>query len=354
MFVMNDNSMNNKIKALIDQTINDQLESEIKDNISNDLNDLYDYSSIKEITVKNNINQQISLVDKINSFDFAVGQRCGSNEKQQRDGVENFLNGIKNGEKVITYFSNQIHCGAFMEFSILYKYMFITNRGKMLAISGTQTMSHPNIQYTAEYCDLNFWIPVDYIAILNNAIDASINYFNEKPRNSNDFIKLLADMKTSLYNRKYMPLYAVDALKENDELKKKYVKAETSLDLLRESYIRATIDLENEVMESKRINEHLKTQVLNLSNENDKLKNENIALKNMYSEYDKLSSVIMHPHNQAILDMDIERNKIDEEKQKLEIAAQKLSAERKQFDEERKYLEQKIKEYEKLKGSSYM
>lgn len=181
---MNDNnSIKNKVKSVIDQTTYDQLESEIKDNMMKSIqgNDLYDYSSIKEITfysIDRGIKKQISLNEYINLFpwnntDGGGGMASDLTYKNRSKFVDSFID----GEKLVIYYniykqgvssggipcSNVIGAGQYN--------VFISNYGRILVLVGSLIMHYPpRPVYYTQYFEYNFWIPTDYISLLNKSL----------------------------------------------------------------------------------------------------------------------------------------------------------------------------------------
>jgi hypothetical protein len=86
-------------------------------------------------------------------------------------------------------------------------YIVVTNFGKVLQIFDTE--GNNNCTYQIKCTEIKFWIPIDYIKIIELT----------KPHN---IIEILQMIKDTLYDRKNIPLYVKDIVDENTQLKSTY------------------------------------------------------------------------------------------------------------------------------------
>lgn len=118
-------------------------------------------------------------------------------------------------------------------------YIFLTNYGRLIEylVYGEKNNNNPSYPYmpssvglfTYKYTAFDFWIPTDYIRILQLT----------KPDNIEEVLKC---MKDTLYNRKIVPLYVKEIVERNEVLESKYEEYEKG----NEKYIKDKEEFEKE------------------------------------------------------------------------------------------------------------
>lgn len=211
-----------KIKESYDELYN-RIESAVKNNIAKSIGtkDLYNYDEIPKINrhmlheLSKIFAKQFVCIEDLFAFfrkiNASVACHCNTCGKCNKCGfledIDNFMKMIDN-EKVVCVTYHKYIIGT-QEHS---KHIFITNYGKYLEthIHDSYKIISNNYAKGKHNKEYKFWIPTDYIKLINllkpTDIDSSVF----------DFIK------NHMYDRKILPLYAIDAMKENKELKDKY------------------------------------------------------------------------------------------------------------------------------------
>jgi hypothetical protein len=103
--------------------------------------------------------------------------------------------------------------------------IFLTNYGNIMCYQ-TNGGGWQSLVFCKKY---NFWLPTDYIKLLNRLfgknMDLHIGKIEDCKINSiicHNILACVQNMKEFLYDRKIVPLYVKDIVDENNELKSKY------------------------------------------------------------------------------------------------------------------------------------
>ena len=284
-----------------------KIDSGIKSNIMKSIGtkDLYNYDEIPEIKISTNKENDITgrNCTKEVVIDFILGNiiiRNGHSVNSCFCNVYKFTkkckycdlvvarNGFNNlvaGEKIVIM-SKTLFPKTGNNYPDVYIMVFITNYGRYIKITQTKNGEHSyNILYSCnEYNSFDFWLPIDYINILNMVSTSVIEQ------------SVLEYIKNKMYDRKLVPLYARDVVHENNELKLKYAEYERDIDNLkkeREEFEnerkkfyeteKPTIDLikdKKEIVEQREklqlIAKHLKLEKLKIDKEKEALQEVNL------------------------------------------------------------------------------
>jgi len=255
------------------ENIYNKLESEIKDDLMKKIHgyELYNYDGLEvnEFVYNDcgNLIKHNNIKDFLNKLDYDLNGQNINNKNI-------FLNSFIENEKVVLYrcilVSDKIDG---IEYIIL-----ITNYSRLLFIN--KNYGSYIWKFAVKFINYNFWIPLDYIKLLNNTfvkynIHSNANYYKKSEFKIEDIQKIFEDMKQTLYNRKIMPLYVLDIIKENEKL------------------------------------------------------------KSMHNEYEKILYILEKPENKAIISIDEEKNKIEEAKKRLKMIAKKLELDKIAFEKEK-------------------
>jgi len=208
------------IKKSFDQ-LYEKIESEIKTNIAQKISgkDLYNYDDVEEI-------KTFDLLCHANSIEsnYDIKKICRKiskilvNDSLYEDELPEFKLCLKQlqCEKIII-FINGFEKDYTNNKKITKNYLWLTNFGTLMFISqeGAKIEIHNLIRH-------EFWIPIDYIMIIKTIVE-STEITNILCDNINN---VLVNMKETLYNRKFVPLYVKDIVEENAQLKSKYEQYE--------------------------------------------------------------------------------------------------------------------------------
>lgn len=209
-----------------------KIDSELKNNIMKSIGgkDLYDYSEIPGIKIRfcnwpgccneNPIRKKIESLDglcgncKENPLDdylqlflkISNDFYCIGLGKTIKTNIDNFQKYINN-EYLVTKYKNIYsfqHGEVFQKIIVI----FITNFGRFIKFSIKSNNNGGN-EVECLYGAFDFWIPTDYIRILQLT----------KPDNIEEVLKCIKD---TLYNRKIVPLYVKEIVERNAVLESKY------------------------------------------------------------------------------------------------------------------------------------
>lgn len=303
----------NLYKSMLEKNINEsfnivynKLISEIKNNIMKTISggNMYDYSEYEKYNYIYHLYGPIHGPQNIvPSKKFIENMSVDNNGKQN---INKFLGSMITEEKIVIhgkcFYNGDNTC-------ILHEY-FLTNYGRIIIfINGSQT-------YTV-YNEFNYWIPVDYIKLLSiiccggNIMDKITEELNSmktelrqkitdeikkemankkiigiSQKNINTgvrcevILEMLKLMKDQLYNRKYIPLYIFDIIKENEQLKMRFEtfnEEKKLFDKEKEEFVSINgenIDLIKEKKELIELRERLKIASHKIKVEQEKLDNE--------------------------------------------------------------------------------
>ena len=256
--------------------IEEKLISERNNNISKAIcgKDLYDYSELEDVyyVLKDEKNRDelvnistengyYRLIEKFKSFQHNnnnnqkikyIKSNCiytsSNHDLKPEEKVQEFFcekhHNLKKGEKVIFLWKNyknsgSSNCDNFVCNSFGNKYI-----EKLIIITNFSRVFFMDENF--KFALYDFWLPVDYILILRSVI--LLNYKEYKKNGSiyntpykdlspeelnlkfpnygtqidpNTIFSTLEMMKSTLYNRKFIPLYVKDVIQENETLKEK-------------------------------------------------------------------------------------------------------------------------------------
>lgn len=281
-------TIDNVIKENFDQ-IKSKIDTDIRNNIFEQLNtkSMYDYSEIKPL-ILNECLYNVENNDKHNRFDDEMKydkehKNCANGgdcdiiknllEKYHTDYQVNEIIILEITYKKCTYNSN-FNGHIYHKCNNIYS-LILTNFANIYTCSKHIGDSNSRHLYNFDYKKYinNIKLPVDYINIFQliikniyhhhilNCVDHNYNTND----NSRDLVKLLSDLmeliKFNLYNRQFQPLYAIDILKENEELKEKYESVQ--------KYLKEKDDFEKNIKpyinlqeETEKLNEKRKKLIL--------------------------------------------------------------------------------------------
>ena len=223
------NEINNDIFEKV-QNINnivlDDVNKKIKNEISkaNNPPDFYDYSNIElETFTFGNINKKRYLDSNFKSIEgmlrfFKNQLDSGINSKYLRTNSKllsrhfNELNVPSNEKWVIKVYLQDKHIPDKQHI------IFISNYSRFLCLSILPKCNN----YSLQYNNLDFWLPIDYINIYKDYL----NIFNNNSyAYTSSFIdslyNILVKAKNTLYNRKYVPHWLDDVINENNNIKER-------------------------------------------------------------------------------------------------------------------------------------
>ena len=247
-----------------------KVDTNVRTGIMNTLGkDMYDYSQIEGITEFSTYEKKRrSLREFLKSYS---SENFDQNETLLRN--NKFFVEMVQGEKIIlfgNYFSS--NAGKLDE-----RYL-LTNYGRFLSLTSNCNNSH--LQCWSVYKDFNFWIPIDYIFIMQSFCSEN------KTIQGKIIMELIEHFKTYLYDRKVVTLTSAELVEENK--------------LLREKYARYQED-----------NERLQKEIKEFNEEREKFNKE----------------------TRPYVDIKIDREKLEEDRAKLKLAAAKLTADKQKVDE---------------------
>lgn len=322
----------NLYRCVLEKHVNESFDSlshkiisEIKNNISRTIGgaNLFDYSEFEKYNYiynsQGSTHGSLNIIGTKNYIDNISVDANGKNT------INKFFDEMIADEKIVIYGRYFYNVG---QVCLLQDY-FITSYGKVLSFTNGSTNS---ITYT----DHNFWIPLDYIKILtlvcgggnlNDRIMVELNTISPKPdwcnkmmeeikkeknkkiigistRNTNIGMKcelvveILKFMRDHLYSRKFTPLYIMDIINENNELKEKY----------------SAFDSEKEDFR--------------------------IQMQQFIEHRDEFTN-----KNGATLDLIKERSELNELRERLKLASHKLKIEQERLDEERRQFEENMNKF---------
>ena len=174
-----------------------------------------------------------------NDITYTGTRECGG--CIQTKAIRGFSQFVK-GEKIVMiseFKKNLMDCNQTRKEGDEILYNLITNYGRY--ISFTLKFYYPYNKYALitnanygilehGYKEYNFWIPTDYIRLIN------LLNLQQVGQNVLEFIK------NQMYDRKLVPLYAQDVVKENDKLKQQFEEYKKNIKKLQQD----RIQLENE------------------------------------------------------------------------------------------------------------
>lgn len=270
--IMSD-TLNQKFTQMRDE-IYQNIESKVKNNIAKILNpkEMYDYSNENIVSNEElvkyirsyklvNIHDIEKLSSLLSSGEFVVIAICKDyNHRIKSDYVPRYYS-----EYYYNTHENTDDC------------FIMTNKGTIF----TYYNKH-NITF------LDFTITKDYLYILKCVTQPGhLIYFDE-------LVNILKYMKDTLYDRKFIPLYAKDIVKENDNLKEQYDKFKSDKDQFEkekaefsemkrifETESKPYIDLEKDRLELSIHRENLKLAVEKLELEKKKLEKKKEKLESV-------------------------------------------------------------------------
>jgi len=224
------------------QLVYDKLESEIKNNIIQKMSgvELFDYSDI--FYFKN--------IDHIKEIIYRICNTHNSTTQHNRDMANSFFT-FEKDEKLILCCS-KYHYSYPQSFTPFQTYTLLTTHGKLLSCIAD---SNGPTQTYATFYNIEIKIPKDYIKIIQHILlvslssNMSLQYYptntehnptyiqyiasiyniHDKRQGSYEFIflkNILDEIKTTLYNRKIVPLYLTEIVEQNKDLLEKYSKYE--------------------------------------------------------------------------------------------------------------------------------
>lgn len=258
-------------------SIYQKVDTSVRTGIMNSLGkDMYDYSQIEEITefVSHDDKKKVNLKTFLKKY-------SSTNYDQEKTIIKNnslFTNMIKDEKIVLFGIHYNSNCGKLDE-----RYL-VTNYGRFISLRTNCNNLYP--QCWSQYEEYNFWIPIDYIFIMQTFCIENSNISGKIIMN------LLTHFKTYLYDRKIINLTSMELIEENKMLREKYEKYEI---------------------------------------DNNKLQMEII-------EFNKKKEVFIN-EIKPYTDIAIEKNKIEADKAKLKMAATKLANEKQHIDEYIKKME---------------
>jgi hypothetical protein len=250
--------------------------------------EMYDYSSFPEIKFD------------IKNFGFLEIYRVSSSEETIYR-INQFKNNVKNEKIVVMYnYSECTNAGSNSSYSYEGKsIVMLTNYAKCFYCSNYNGYGSTNklnkymvgrlaegssIQLPVNLDTFNFWIPVDYLNVINSS----------KPK-IGDLLDTLKTMKENLYNRKFMPLYIRDIIDENNNLKDKYNKYEkeskefiekkTNFEITEKPFL----DLVKDKEDIRREKERLRIIAIKLNMDRKKLEEDEQLLKTQIKELNKIN-----------------------------------------------------------------
>lgn len=250
------------VKKTVDQ-ITEKIDSKIRNNLSHKIcgEDLYDYSNVPEVpkyplkpeltfsnmiaSLKDSLLNRPALYRNANiNQNLYVGKQLDEEYELQKKYLKDIETDIlmTKDDKIILYLYNTMD---YKDKNATYKnQIYLTNKGKLLKIltiisKESWIMDREiyvsyllrgcvnKVAFIESYENYNFDIPIDYYKILKLIFDS--DYLNTTKVNScvgNSLLNVLEEvlkyMKNTLYNRKFVPLYTKDIVKENDKLKSEY------------------------------------------------------------------------------------------------------------------------------------
>lgn len=290
-------SLSDKIKELMIDT-HDNLYANMEAEIRNDMmkkitgNNMYDYSKVEEIEffkMKNGVKTKVSMIE-------AIGAKNTNLSKCQEivDNKNKFMNDLVENEKIVIHDTTQTNN--------YHNTILITNRAKLLNICRYTYKNHDQLhKFDCEYTDYDFWLPIDYIQLINNLLINNVS-FEGSLSIVDRFRKILGDMKKILYDRKFMPLYVLDVMKENEELKKLNASYTNNMSMLTDTW-------------------------------NNSISKLNEEMSHALFEYKECNVV---PWNIIIKDVLDQKIKNEEEKKRLLMIAKKLKIDKDEFEKQKR------------------
>jgi hypothetical protein len=279
-------------KEMIDKNIEEaysriynKLDSEIRNNIMQKIggSDMYDYSKVTTTDQFPGYNSLESLLNRYND-----GSAHIDNQKRYKKIIDEFKKGIQNGEKIII-------CHDFHESDKSWT-ILITNYARIVELT-----RHCQWYLFGEYEAFDYYIPIDYIMILQRICE---NRYGQEQCKSKiqykTFHDILKNIKGHLYNRKIIPLYVQDIVKENEELRGKY-----------DQYAKDKSELDKKIVEYDIAKSHFEEYV------------------KPYTDLEKEKEEVL----QARKEVQEQRDKLRMIAKKIEIEKAKIAAEWKKFNE---------------------
>ena len=158
------NLIEKNIKESFDEIYN-KIDTEIKNNISINTNckKMYDYSTLEDISINGLKYNNQELIKFINEKFNPLYVKClYTNHDTYYENLDKFCK-FDNNEKVVIYYNFKQYEFNNHSDKPIDEYIFITNYSKILCI----TINQYSKEIQNSYNEINFWIPLDYIIIIN-------------------------------------------------------------------------------------------------------------------------------------------------------------------------------------------
>lgn len=197
-----------RIKEIIDNMV--------QENIMNCVGeDLYDYSNVVDLDKDKLTKANISISMMAN-----VHRNNGNKERLEK-GYLNWKNNMVDGERIVLAINYRTGGG-----SPNVRYFYLTNYGRLLSLRQCVGQYVDTGLYVDMYHEYNYWIPKDYIFILQEILNKSGKPgLDELPAGlcfENKLNFIVSTIKTNLYNGKYVKnnvdIHFMDVYQEKQKL----------------------------------------------------------------------------------------------------------------------------------------